>query len=191
MEPLALHEAVPGHHLQITIAQELKNLPEFRKNAHFTAYIEGWGLYAERLGIELGFYQDCYSQFGRLTYEMLRATRLVVDTGMHAMGWSREQAIDFFKQHVGGMSDHEIVTEIDRYLVMPGQALAYKIGELKIQEVRLKATQILGDKFDIREFHDAWLKHGTLPLDIAEAQIQQWIDQILYPAAEEANQLCL
>ena len=190
MEPLALHEAVPGHHLQITLAQELENLPEFRKEAHFTAYIEGWGLYAEKLGIELGFYQNFYSQFGRLTYEMLRATRLVVDTGMHAMGWSRDQAIDFFKQHVGGMSDHEIVTEVDRYLVMPAQALAYKIGELKIQEVRRKANQILGDKFDIRDFHNAWLRHGTLPLDIAEEQTQQWINQILYPAEKEANQLC-
>jgi uncharacterized protein (DUF885 family) len=178
MEPLALHEAVPGHHLQITLAQELTHLPEFRKNTHFTAYIEGWGLYAESLGSELGLYQDPYSVFGRLSYEMLRAIRLVVDTGMHAMGWSRNQAIDFFKQYVG-MNDHEIVTEVDRYLVMPGQALAYKIGELKIQEMRRFAAQTLGEKFDIRAFHLAWLQHGTVPLDIAEQQIHQWIQRSL------------
>ncbi|WP_068470436.1 DUF885 domain-containing protein [Candidatus Protochlamydia phocaeensis] len=176
MEPLALHEAVPGHHLQITLAQELSHLPEFRKNCHFTAYIEGWGLYAESLGIDLGLYQDSYSKFGRLTYEMLRAIRLVVDTGMHAMGWSREDAIQFFKQYVG-MSDHEIITEVDRYLVMPGQALAYKIGELKIQEMRQEAIAKLGEKFDIRAFHDEWLRHGTVPLDIAEQSINQWIRQ--------------
>lgn len=178
MEPLALHEAVPGHHLQITLAQELQGIPEFRKHANFTAYIEGWGLYAESLGSELGLYQNPYSMFGRLSYEMLRAMRLVVDTGMHALGWSREQAIDFFKQHVS-MSDHEIETEIDRYLVMPGQALAYKIGELKIREMRRAATRLLGPQFDIRDFHWAWLKHGTVPLDIAEQQIRQWIRRSL------------
>jgi uncharacterized protein (DUF885 family) len=176
MEPLSLHEAVPGHHLQITLAQEIKKIPEFRKNTNFTAYIEGWGLYAESLGLDLGLYQDSYSNFGRLSYEMMRAIRLVVDTGMHAMGWSREQAIAFFKQHVG-MSDHEIMAEVDRYLVMPGQALAYKIGELKIKEMRRLATEQLGEKFDIRAFHHAWLEHGTLPLDIAENQIHQWIQQ--------------
>jgi uncharacterized protein (DUF885 family) len=178
MEPLALHEAVPGHHLQITLAQELKEMPEFRKNANFTAYIEGWGLYAESLGSELGLYQNPYSIFGRLSYEMLRAMRLVVDTGMHAMGWSRDQAIDFFKQYVG-MSNHEIVTEVDRYLVLPGQALAYKIGELKIQEMRHWATMALGEHFDIKVFHHSWLQHGTLPLDIAENEIHQWVNQSL------------
>jgi uncharacterized protein (DUF885 family) len=178
MEPLALHEAVPGHHLQIALAQEIQGLPEFRKHAFFTAYIEGWGLYAESLGFELGLYQNVYSIFGRLTCEMLRAIRLVVDTGMHAMGWSREQAIDYFKQHVG-MSDHEIETEVDRYLVMPGQALAYKIGELKIQEMRQLAAKTLGEKFDIRAFHQEWLQHGTVPLNIAEQQIQRWINQTL------------
>lgn len=175
MEPLALHEAVPGHHLQITLANELE-LPEFRKNAHFTAYIEGWGLYAESLGFELGLYQNPYSIFGRLSYEMLRAIRLVVDTGIHAMGWSRDQAINYFKQYLG-MSDHEIVTEVDRYLVMPGQALAYKIGELKLHEMRRLSTQTLGEQFDIRDFHQTWLQHGTVPLDIAEQQIRQWIKQ--------------
>lgn len=178
MEPLALHEAVPGHHLQISIAQELQDMPEFRKNAPFTAYIEGWGLYAEGLGKEIGLYRDPYSKFGRLTYEMLRAIRLVVDTGMHAMDWSRDQAIDFFKQYVS-MSDHEIVTEVDRYLVMPGQALAYKIGELKTLEMRAWATQMLGNRFDVRAFHDVWLKHGTLTLDIAEQQVRQWVEETL------------
>jgi len=183
MEPLSLHEAVPGHHLQISLAQELQGLPEFRKNATFTAYVEGWGLYAESLGEELGLYQDPYSKFGRLSYEMLRAIRLVVDTGMHAMGWSRDQAIDFFKQYVG-MGNHEIETEIDRYLVIPGQALAYKIGELKIQEMRRLAKQSLRDKFDIRTFHQAWLQYGTVPLDIAEQQIQQWILELRQQALE-------
>lgn len=176
MEPLALHEAVPGHHLQITLAQELQDLPSFRKNAFFTAYIEGWGLYAESLGTELGLYQDPYSTFGRLTYEMMRAIRLVVDTGMHAMGWSRQEAIDFFKQYIS-LSDHEITTEVDRYLVMPGQALAYKIGELKIKEMRQWAAQQLGDKFDVRAFHHEWLQHGTVPLDIAEQQIVHWVEK--------------
>jgi uncharacterized protein (DUF885 family) len=176
MEPLALHEAVPGHHLQISLAQELQNLPEFRKNVHFTAYVEGWGLYAESLGSEIGLYQDPYSLFGRLSYEMLRAIRLVVDTGMHAMGWSREQAIDYFKQYVP-MSHHEIVTEVDRYLVMPGQALAYKIGELKIHEMRRLAKEALGEQFDLKDFHHAWLQNGTVPLDIVEQHIHQWITE--------------
>lgn len=174
MEPLALHEAVPGHHMQISLAQELQHLPEFRKNANFTAYIEGWGLYAESLGSELGLYQTPYSMLGKLSYEMLRAIRLVVDTGMHTMGWSRERAIAYFKQHVG-MSDHEIETEVDRYLVMPGQALAYKIGELKIQEMRRLAKEQLGEEFDIREFHRTWLKHGTVPLNVAEERVMEWI----------------
>lgn len=174
MEPLALHEAVPGHHLQISLAQELNNIPEFRKNSTFTAYVEGWGLYAESLGAEFGLYRDCYSNFGRLTYEMLRAIRLVVDTGMHALGWTREEAIQFFKKYVG-MSDHEISTEVDRYLVLPGQALAYKIGELKLKEMRSLAGKQLGDRFDIRAFHTAWLQNGTLPLDIAEQKIHEWI----------------
>jgi uncharacterized protein (DUF885 family) len=187
MIPLALHEAVPGHHLQISLAQELEGLPEFRKHAAFTAYIEGWGLYAESLGKELGLYQDPYAHFGRLTYEMLRAIRLVVDTGIHTIGWSREQAIDYFKQHVG-MSDHEIETEVDRYIVTPGQALAYKVGELKLQEVRQKARVKLGQHFDLRAFHHAWLKHGTLPLDLAEQQIQEWVRTTLRTAKEEEEE---
>lgn len=184
MEPLALHEAVPGHHLQITLAQELKGIPEFRKNAHFTAYIEGWGLYSESLGTEFDLYRDPYSIFGRLSYEMLRAIRLVVDTGMHAMGWSRDQAIQYFKRYVG-MSDHEITTEVDRYLVMPGQALAYKIGELKIKEMRDFSAQQLGNDFDIRAFHMIWLQHGTLPLNIAEQNIRAWIQNTLDNVEQE------
>jgi len=176
MKPLSLHEAVPGHHLQIALAQELQGLPEFRKHANFTAYIEGWGLYAESLGSELGLYQDPYSIFGRLTYEMLRAIRLVIDTGMHAMGWSRDQAIAFFKQYVG-MGDHEIETEVDRYLVMPAQALAYKIGELHIQRLRQWAAEQLGDEFDLRAFHNAWLEQGTVPLDVGREHIEHWVRQ--------------
>ena len=178
MEPLALHEAVPGHHLQISIALELEGMPEFRKFTGYTAYIEGWGLYAESLGTELGLYRDPYSRFGKLTYEIFRAIRLVVDTGMHSMGWTREDAIDFFKQYVG-MSDHEIETEVDRYLVLPGQALAYKIGELKIKELRRLAAEQLGDAFDIRAFHHEWLRHGALPLETAEFVIHKWIERQL------------
>lgn len=184
MEPLALHEAVPGHHLQISLAQELDELPAFRKEAHYTAYIEGWGLYAESLGTELGLYQDPYSKFGRLTYEKFRAIRLVVDTGLHAMGWSRQEAIDYFKKHIG-LSEETITTEVDRYLVMPGQALAYKVGELKIKELRQLAAQTLGEKFDVCAFHDEWLRHGALPLDAAEQVIKTWITERLQ---EEAKQ---
>lgn len=178
MEPLSLHEAVPGHHLQISIAQELTGLPEFRKNANYTAYIEGWGLYAESLGKELGLYKDPYSRFGKLSYEMMRAIRLVVDTGMHAKGWSRQDAINYFKEYLG-WSEHETITEVDRYLVLPGQALAYKIGELKLQELRQLAEQKLGDIFDIRNFHHAWLSHGALPLDTAEQLMKEWIQEEL------------
>lgn len=178
VEPLALHEAVPGHHLQISLAQELTGLPPFRKNGDYTAYIEGWGLYAEGLGYDLDCYKDPYSQFGRLSYEMLRAIRLVVDTGMHALGWSRERAIQFFHENVD-MTAHEIETEVDRYLVIPGQALAYKIGELKILELKGKAKSQLGSKFDIKEFHKEWLRHGALPLNIAEQIIDKWIEEKL------------
>lgn len=171
MEALALHEAVPGHHLQIAIAQELEGLPEFRKNEMYNAYVEGWALYAETLGREMGFYEDPYSEYGRLTYEMWRSIRLVVDTGMHALGWTREQALDYFRKYTG-KSDHEIAQEVDRYLVFPGQALGYKIGHLKILELRAHNQKVLGDKFDVRDFHDAVLKHGALPLDVLEKLVK-------------------
>jgi uncharacterized protein (DUF885 family) len=175
MEATFLHEAVPGHHLQIARAQELKGLPEFRRNGSYTAYEEGWALYAESLGTDLGFYRNPYSKFGQLSSEMHRACRLVVDTGIHAMGWSREQAIDYFKENTG-LSEDFIVAEIDRYIVWPGQALAYKIGELKIKELRAKPSKALGTKFDIRKFHNAVLDDGALPLDLLEQRIDQWIE---------------
>ncbi len=177
MEALSLHEAVPGHHLQLALADELEGLPEFRKNDHYTAYVEGWGLYAESLGAEMGFYQDPYSRMGQLTYEMWRAIRLVVDTGMHALGWSRQRAIDFFKQNAG-KTEHDIVVEIDRYIVWPGQALAYKIGELKIKEIRAQAEKELGERFDIRSFHDELLGAGGLPLSILEQRMNAWMERV-------------
>jgi len=176
MEALTLHESVPGHHLQIAISQELTSVPEFRKTSRYVAFVEGWGLYAESLGPELGMYQDPYSQFGQLTYEMWRAIRLVVDTGMHALGWSRDQAIDYFRQN-SAKTEHDIVVEIDRYIVMPGQALAYKIGELKLKELRALASKELGAKFDVRTFHDAVLGSGALPLDVLEENIRALIAQ--------------
>lgn len=175
MEALSLHEAVPGHHLQLAIAQELKGLHKLRKYTGYTAFIEGWGLYSESLGEEMGFYTDPYSKFGQLTYEMWRAIRLVVDTGMHALGWSRQQAIDFFKANAP-KTEHDIIVEVDRYIVWPGQALAYKIGELKIKELRARARERLGDKFDIRGFHDTVLGAGALPLDLLERRVESWIE---------------
>ncbi len=174
MEALSIHEAVPGHHLQIAIAQELENVPEFRTTSTFTAFVEGWGLYSESLGPELGMYTDPYSKYGQLTYEMWRAIRLVVDTGIHAMGWTRAEAIDYFKAN-SGKSEHDITVEIDRYIAWPGQALAYKIGELKIKELKQRAKDALGDRFDIRAFHDEVLRDGAVTLDILEAKIDQWI----------------
>ncbi|MGA9771787.1 MAG: DUF885 domain-containing protein [Blastocatellia bacterium] len=176
MEALSLHESVPGHHLQIARAQELSGLPDFRRNAGYTAYIEGWGLYAESLGSEMGFYQDPYSKFGQLTYEMWRACRLVVDTGMHVLGWSRQRAIDFMKDNTA-KTENDIIVEIDRYIVWPGQALAYKMGELKIKELRARARRELAARFDIRKFHNAVLDDGPLPLDLLEKRINDWITE--------------
>ena len=175
LEALTLHEAVPGHHLQISLNSELTSLPDFRRYGYISAFGEGWGLYCEYLGLEAGFYQDPYSNFGRLTYEMWRAARLVVDTGMHTQGWSRQQAIDFMASNTA-LSLHNVTTEIDRYISWPGQALSYKIGELTIKRLRAKAEQDLGDKFDIRAFHDAVLENGSVPMSILEQQINDFID---------------
>lgn len=174
LEALTFHEAVPGHHLQTALASEMEGLPEFRNFLYHSAFGEGWGLYSEWLGLEAGFYKDPYSNFGRLTYEMWRACRLVVDTGIHAMGWSRQQAMDFMAAHTA-LSLHEIKTETDRYISWPGQALAYKIGELKIKELRRKAESALGTDFDVREFHDAVLGNGSVTLPILEETIDRFI----------------
>jgi uncharacterized protein (DUF885 family) len=174
LEALTLHEAVPGHHLQIALQQELQGVPPFRRAAGVGAFVEGWGLYSERLGLEAGFYQDPYRNFGRLTYEMWRACRLVVDTGLHALGWSRSQAMDFLASNTA-LSLHEVRTETDRYISWPGQALAYKMGELKIRELRRQAEAELGPRFDIRAFHDAVLANGPVPLPVLEEQIRDFI----------------
>lgn len=174
IEVLTVHEAMPGHHLQIALQQELGDMPNFRRFLGFTAFVEGWGLYSERLGYDLGLYTDPYSRFGQLTYDMWRAVRLVVDTGIHYKGWTRQQAIDFFAANAA-KTEHDIVNEIDRYISMPGQALAYKIGQLKILRLRASAEQQLGAEFDIRAFHDALLGGGALPLDILEQRMDAWL----------------
>ena len=178
MESLTLHEAMPGHHLQIALAQEQDDLPAFRRNAWFTAHGEGWGLYAESLGPELGLYTDPYQRYGAYFGEMWRAIRLVVDTGMHALGWSREQAIAY-AQEQSGRTDHDVVVEIDRYIVWPGQALAYKIGELEIQRLRRDTSERLGSDFDIRAFHDEVLRHGSVPLELLGRLVNDWAESIL------------
>jgi uncharacterized protein (DUF885 family) len=174
MEALTLHEAVPGHHLQIARAQELHHLPDFRRNASYNAYIEGWALYAEGLGKSMGFYTDPYALFGQLTYEMWRACRLVVDTGLHSFGWTRQQAIEYMRENTA-KTEQDIAVEVDRYIVLPGQALSYKIGELKIKELRAKAERELGEAFDVRRFHNAILDNGPLPLTLLAEQIGEWI----------------
>jgi uncharacterized protein (DUF885 family) len=177
MEALSLHEAVPGHHLQIALAQEMEKLPEFRKNLWITAYGEGWALYSESLGEQMGFYQDPYAKFGQLSYEMWRAIRLVVDAGLHVKGWSRQQAIDFFAAN-SGKPLHDITVEVDRYIVWPGQAISYKTGELKITELRRKAESTLGEKFDIRAFHDELLSAGCIPLGLLEERMKMWMKRM-------------
>ena len=175
LEALSLHEAIPGHHLQNAVAMEL-NVPQFRRTLSHSAFGEGWGLYSERLGKEAGFYQDPYSDFGRLGYEMWRAVRLVVDTGIHAFGWSRQKAIDYLADHTA-LPQSAVEDQIDRYISWPGQALSYKMGELKIRELRAKAEKELGTKFDIRQFHDTVIGQGSLPMAVLEAVINEWIAQ--------------
>jgi uncharacterized protein (DUF885 family) len=180
-EDLTMHEAVPGHHLQLTLAQEMEGVPEFRRWLGYSAYVEGWALYSESLGSEMGFYTDPYSKFGYLSAQMWRAVRLVVDSGIHSMGWSREKAIQYFKEN-SGQPEQNVVVEIDRYIVWPGQALGYKIGQLRIQELRHAAEKELGERFDVRAFHDTVLGEGALPLDVLEARTRAWV------AAQSAKQ---
>ncbi len=174
METLTLHEAVPGHHFQIAIAQEMEDLPEFRKHGGYNAFAEGWALYAESLGYEMGFFKDPYQDFGHLGDEMLRAVRLVVDTGLHSMSWTREQAIKYFEENTGN-PPHDIEVEVDRYIVWPSQALGYKIGQLKIRELRTYAEKELAQKFDLRAFHDECLKNGALPMSVLETHLKEWV----------------
>lgn len=174
MTSLAMHEAVPGHHLQISLAQEQENLPKFRRDLGVTAFVEGWGLYSESLGYETGMYDDLYQLYGALTFEMWRACRLVVDTGIHDKHWTREEAYEFMRKNTP-TSDQDLQSEIDRYISWPGQALAYKVGELKIKELRKKAQDALGDNFDVKAFHDTVLKNGAIPLPLLEKVIDEWI----------------
>ncbi|HIN80646.1 MAG TPA: DUF885 domain-containing protein, partial [Planctomycetes bacterium] len=178
MVALALHEAVPGHHLQLALQTEIEGLPQFRKTMHFTAYIEGWGLYAESLGRDVGFYDDPYDDFGRLSYEMWRALRLVVDTGIHSKAWTRDEAIEYMLVN-SALTRTNVEAEVDRYISWPGQALAYKIGELTIQELRRDASKRLGDSFDLRAFHDHLLAAGSLPLDVLRQRMEEWVEELI------------
>jgi uncharacterized protein (DUF885 family) len=180
VESIAYHEGLPGHHLQISIAQELQGIPEFRKHTMYTAYVEGWGLYAEQLGKDVGFYQDPYSDYGRLEADIWRAIRLVVDTGVHSRHWTRDQMVQYFHDH-SNIDETSIQAEVDRYIAWPGQALSYKIGQLEILELRAKAQKALGPKFDLRAFHDEVLDSGALPLDVLETRVDAWI------AAQQAS----
>jgi uncharacterized protein (DUF885 family) len=174
VEAIAYHEGVPGHHLQISIAHELTGLPEFRKFDAYTAYTEGWALYAEHLGKDAGFYQDPYSDYGRLEADMWRAIRLVVDTGVHSQHWTRQQMVDYFHDH-SNIDETTVQTEVDRYIAWPGQALAYKIGQMKILELRARAEKALGAKYDIKAFDDVVVDAGALPLDVLETRVNAWI----------------
>jgi uncharacterized protein (DUF885 family) len=176
LEALSLHEAVPGHHLQLALQRESGELPAFRRFGDFTAFVEGWALYAERLGLEIGLYEDPYSDFGRLSFEMWRACRLVVDTGMHSLGWTRQQAIDYLVEHTA-QTLLNITNEVDRYIGWPGQALAYKTGEMKIRQLRTRAEAALGPSFNVREFHDALLANGAVPLGMLDTLITKWIER--------------
>jgi uncharacterized protein (DUF885 family) len=174
VEVVAYHEGVPGHHLQISIAQELTGLPEFRKYQDYTAFTEGWGLYSERLGKEIGFYKDTYDDYGRLEADMWRAIRLVVDTGVHSQHWTRQQMVDYFHDH-SALDETNIQSEVDRYIAWPAQALGYKMGQLKILELRDRAKTALGAKFDLKAFHDEVLDSGALPMDVLEKRVDAWI----------------
>jgi uncharacterized protein (DUF885 family) len=176
VETTAYHEGVPGHHLQISMAQEMPDLPPFRQHEYYTAYTEGWALYSERLGKEVGFFQDPYSYYGHLQDDMLRAIRLVVDTGLHYKHWTRQQVVDYFHQH-SAQDEPNVQSETDRYIAWPGQALGYKIGQLQILKLRQYAREQLGDKFSIRDFHDQVIDAGALPMDVLETRIHSWVEK--------------
>jgi uncharacterized protein (DUF885 family) len=181
IETTAYHEGVPGHHLQLSIAQEVSTLPPFRQHAYYTAYIEGWALYSERLGKEVGFFTDPYNDYGRLQDDLLRAIRLVVDTGIHSKHWTRQQVVDYFHEN-SAIDEPSVQSETDRYISWPAQALGYKIGQLKFIALREHAKKALGDKFDLRAFHDEVVDAGALPLDVVETRVNQWTRQQLASA---------